>query len=424
MLKDLDIPASLSVQVNKIVLPNGITVLVDSDSRFNSVAFAVNLVGGVRTESIEHVGITHMLEHLLFKRTKRKSPKDIARRIDELGGEVNAFTDHESLCLHGMVPRGGLAGLMELFAELLNENSFTEKDLELEREVIKQEIAEAECDPVNGIYQRFSQSFWPQSILGLPVYGIADKLERLTIVDLQRRLQEIEQGTRLVIGAAGAAQADELVRFAEQAFSHWPKGAREAYTAPVNGCGVETLPRTMSQAHLILGRKWPAPKEDDFLAGLVFATLFGDGASSRLFQLLREEEGLAYDVDAEVEAYTDTAGLVIGVAVDRSNLSRAAELILGEFDKVREDPFSQSEIGQAVKMHTAQLLLESDSLGERLSRAMETEVLYGRYVSPAETLAKLARLDRADFSALVERWLVPGQQLLVYGGDVEGYEPK
>ncbi|MCB0324059.1 MAG: insulinase family protein, partial [Bdellovibrionales bacterium] len=157
-------------QPHKLKLPNGGIVLVDADSRFQSMAYAVCLRGGLRGERREELGLTHLLEHLLFKRTRQADTFAIARRIDELGGDINAFTDADSMCVHGLVPASRGAALMALIDELVTDFIVRDDDFEREREVIRQEILDAEDDPGHVSYQRFAETLWQGNILGEPIF--------------------------------------------------------------------------------------------------------------------------------------------------------------------------------------------------------------------------------------------------------------
>ncbi len=412
----------VNTQVHKRVLENGVTVLVDSIPHARTVAFAVSLLGGSRDETRDNIGLTHLLEHLLFKRTNSRSTRQIAELMDELGGSINALTDTEWMCLYGAVPVARLGQLVDFFSELLFENAFTEEDLALEKEVIRQEILEAEDSPIEAVLQTFYQGFWPHSQLGLPVFGFLESLEGFDMAAVRERLQELLKGKRVMIGVAGPVTLDEVLPMVSAKFSHLEPGERPTFAAPTSGVGLELVVRPVGQCYVALGQAWTSLLDADYLAGVVLTTIFGDGMSSRLFQLLREDKGLAYDIRAQSESHTDSGLLIITSAVERRNLEITLSLIASELERLRLQPPSQSEISRAVRMLTAQLEMENDLIDSRLWRALETELTFGRYIGSGEIITTLNSIGAQDIASLIERRLRISGNLLVLGGAVEGFK--
>ncbi len=410
--------------VEKVVVSNGITVVVHSDRKFHSVSYAVCCAGGVCGESEELIGVTHLVEHLLFKRTLQQASPEIARTIDELGGEINAFTDLDSMCIYGTVPASRALRLMDFVSELLVHTAFDSTDLNLEREVIRQEILEASDNPLDMLYQALCSVLWRDSIFRHPVFGNLKSIERFTLEDAKARHSEILRGKRIVIGAAGNISTAEVVRHVEQCFSSLPQGEPLVVTPPAPGAGLVRVARPIRQAHIALAKPWPAYTSDEYPAALAIALGLGDGMSSRLFRLLREEQALTYDVGAHVDGFSSASALLIAASVDPSKVPLALELILGEVEDIVRNGFTEGELERALAMLTAQVEMEQDSVGSLLWRAIESELYYQRYVSPTETLARYEKLTTDRLKEVAKRYLVDTTGVIALGGDVGDVDVK
>ena len=407
--------------MQKVVTENGITLLVHSDSRFHSVAYAVCLLGGLSDETPETVGITHLLEHLLFKRTSHQSTQEIAGTIDELGGDVNAFTDFDSMCLFGTVPASRASRLMDFISELLLSCAFDDHDLEVEREVIRQEIFEAHDNPGDALYQRLCSVLWAESIFRFPVFGTMEVLGELKREDILARLKVLLHGKRLLIAAAGNITLDEVRHHVDRTYASLPAGEPIRIEPPRQGFGFEIVDRPVRQVYVALANRFPSLRDPQYPSALVASMVLGDGMSSRLFRQLREERGLAYDVAAQVDSFSVASTLLISATVEPHSVPTVLELVLGELEKVRKDSFEPQEIERVVAMVTAQLEMEGDSVSSLLWRAIETELYFGNYVSPEEAVKIYQTIDSSQVTAVVQRYFnttTSERPAIVLGGDV------
>jgi len=408
--------------MKKKVFENGLRALVDSCPWSHSVALVVIIEGGLSDESEKQVGISHVLEHLLFKRTKQNGTREIAVRMDELGGEINAYTEVNSISFYGVVPASRLSDLLAFFAELLNESAFHDDDVELEKEIIRQEILEANDGPAEVTYQALCQLLWPGTIFRYPVFGTLEAVERLRLNEMKERLATIMAGGRMIVAAAGNVEAEKFFDEVHKHFSRVPAGKWQRPKVPDTSSGVVLIPHPVTQVHLALTQQFPSIGEDDYLESLVFAGIIGDGLSSRLFQLLREELGMAYDVSAYVESVSDRSLFFTSVVLERENVDETLALILSELNKVRSEPISAAELARMKSYVSAQLEMELDSLSGRLFRMVEGEMYLGRYVGADEVLGKIQKLTIDDISRFVERRLSFRNSALALGGNVERLE--
>lgn len=408
---------------HKTTLANGVRVLARQDSRFPSAIFAINIVSGLRDEDPAQAGLTHFLEHMLFRRTQNKSAKQIANTIDSLGGDVNAFTDLDSLTLHGEVPTAHFAELCEFLSELLLEPVFTSSDFELEKEVIRQEILEALDNPADLVNMRYQALFWRDHILAKPVFGTLETLDNLSLEDIKDRYQQIVKGSRIVIACCGNYDEKYLHGFLEKKFANLDSGELVTYqkTKPAL-CGIDFVQRDSQQIHIALGTTWLEFGHPHYeLAKLVSAAL-GGGVSSRLFQKLREEHGLAYDVALFNDSYPDAGQMTICAALEKANLDQALALIFEELDDVSESLLSAEEFERTRSMILAQLEMGKSDIDNLLWHAVESELNLKKPISIEEIVERYRTLEFSALAPFVESWLKDKKYILVLGGDLKDYQ--
>ncbi len=415
-------PQLTMTDVTKKVLANGITVIVDRGVHFRAVSIVLCLIGGSRDEQLQTLGLTHLLEHLLLKRTKRRSTLELAEYMDELGGTVNAYTDTESLCIFGTVSQNDWRKLLTLFSELLLEPDFREEDLSLEKLIIRQEILESEDDPSEVVGEEFAKQLWPESMLGLPVFGTTDTVDQCSLDAVRARCLELIAGERIVIVASGNVSADEVATEVENIFTHLPTAPRPTSLPPKVGHGVHLVPVSVSQVYIALGCPWPGMQHSDYLAGLIISNVLGGTMSSRLFQELREKRGLAYSIYSDVEAYPDIGALVIGACVERTTLQATLAAMSEQVGLLRETQITGEELRRTKQMMLAQMLMNMDDGEGRMWRALRSELNFGRYVSVDEVSEKLTRISLDDIRTLATRSLECGKFLLIVGGELDGLE--
>lgn len=408
------------VELKKHVLPNGVRVLVDTCPWFRSVALTICLEGGLSDEPEGLVGVSHLLEHLLFKRTGRLDTRELAIVMDELGGDVNAFTDVSSICLCGVVPSQRLGELLDFFSELLLDAQFGEAELELEKDIIRQEILEANDSPAEVTYQALCGCLWPSSIYRFPVFGSLATVDRLSLDDVRARLKRLLSGKRMIVGVSGNIEPEPFFALVESRFGALPSEPWERPSVPKTASGVRLVSHPVRQVHLGLCQEFPSITDDDYLEGLIFAGIFGDGLSSRLFQLLREERGIAYDVSAHVEGVAQMGLFLTSIILERESVDEAFDLILDELKKVVAHSVTPDELARVKRSVSAQLEMESDSLSNRLWRMVESELSLGRFVSVEEVLDRIRRISIPDMETFISRRIVFGQSALALGGNIEG----
>lgn len=404
-------------------LANGTTVLIDQDTRFSSASVAICILGGVRAETLEQNGITHLLEHMLFKRTMTKSARQLAEFMDALGGDVNAFTDADSFCLHGTVGKDSVSELLGLFSELLFEFKIDEDELALEKEVIRQEILESLDDPHDAVYQKFTEVFWPGSPLAWPVFGTLKNLEKFQPDSIAEVLKQSLVGNRIIVAVSGNIDSAAVSKQIESIFAGLATGSRLALGATEVATGFAKVEKPVGQIYFTLGIPWPNLAHPDYLRGVAVSSIFGGCMSSRLFQSVREENGLVYGIDADSDAHLDTAALHISANVEPKNFEQLFQLLRSEIVRLQTDGVTEEEVVRIKKMLLTHTEMERDSVSSLLWRMVESEMVFGRQVDREEIKKQLENLSVSSLNEFIKTWWRLDKWAAVFGGNVNEMVP-
>ena len=410
----------MSEIIKRSTLPNGLVVVSQTLKNFSASGLAITLRGGSGEEKRQEIGLSHLLEHLLFKRTSKLSTFDIASKIDALGGDINACTDTEEISLYGEVPSSNLESMFELFANLLTDCQFSAEEFQIEKDVVKQEISDAKDDPETVVFHRFSEKFWPDSSFGLPVFGYLDTVSELTKELVESRLSELLVGKRIIVSAVGNLEHDDLLQLVNKYFSSLPAGEPPREQAVETGCGFEIVSSQTEQAYLTWGIPWPTLTSSEIYTGQVISSCFGELMSSRLFQELREKRGLAYDVSSSVESYPLTGTLIIQGSFEKERALQALELISLELSKLSSEKLSKGEVDLSKAHILSRLSVEKDSLNAHLWRLQEGETVYNRYLSVEDDMKSISSITLNDVGSFIEKWIKSASSVAVLGGEVEG----
>jgi len=405
-----------SSQIQILEHASGVKLLVDSDPRFYSCSLAVALLGGCREETEHQHGVTHLLEHLLFKRTSSKGPLAIAEQLDTLGGDINAVTDSDSICLFGTVPAKSANELLTLFFEFVLDAQFTQQDLELERDVIRTELQEADDDPIDFLYRSFSTEFWKGSSLAHPVFGYLQDLEKFSLGALQERLRRLRVSSRILVAAVGPYTAEALAKMLPTELTSLEKGARPVHDSPACTSGLRRFEAAFGQTYVLLGHESPSVHDEYYLAAEVASMALGGCLSSRLYRRLREEAGLVYDVASELDTYEEVGSLLISTNSELEQMPRVLELLEAELQQFVERGIKQAEFERVRQALRSQLIIDDDSASSRLWRLIESEILFKEYVSTESVLERIDGLTLVDVNRVIEPLSKPNSWMLALGG--------
>lgn len=371
-------------------LKSGLTVVTQTMPHLESAALGVWIKSGSRNETADEHGIAHLLEHMAFKGTARRSAREIAEEIEDVGGEVNAATSTETTSYYARVLKDHVPLAVDILADILTESAFEEDELEREKQVILQEINAANDSPDDVVFDKFSETAYRDQTLGRAILGTPETVVSFSPQQIRGYLGRNYTTDRMFVVAAGAVEHDEFVRMVEDRFASLPT----APSAPpvmeparyIGGSVRET--RDLMDAQILLGFEGKAYHARDFYCSQILANILGGGMSSRLFQEVREIRGLCYSIYAFHWGFSDTGIFGIHAATGGENLPELVPVIIDELRKSAER-IDQKEIERARAQIRAQLLMGQESPAARAGQVARQMMLYGRPISNPEMMERL-----------------------------------
>ncbi|HEX8620192.1 MAG TPA: pitrilysin family protein [Thermoanaerobaculia bacterium] len=388
----------------KTTLPSGLTVLIETLPYVRSVALGFYLRSGSAVESEEHGGASHFLEHLVFKGTERRSTADIAKLIDILGGDVDAFTGKEYTSFYAHVLDEQVLTALDLLTDIVTAPRFTDDDVEVERGVILEEIKMVEDTPDDLVHEVFVTAFWPDHPLGRPILGTEETITRLQRSKIIEHYQETFQPSNVIFAASGNVQPQDLLPYLEK---HFPPAARPQFRrewsepTPTQHVIVREK-KELEQVHLCLGtRGFPQQSEERYAAAL-FNTILGGGMSSRLFQRVREQEGLVYSISSYHNAHLNGGYHAVYAACAPKNVRRVLDSTLEEMRKIRADGATQDELASAKLYLKGSILLSLESTTSRMSGMARQEYYFGEQYGPDEIIQHIDAVTLEDIQRVAQ----------------------
>jgi len=387
----------------KEYLENGIPVVMESFKNVRSVALGVWVKVGSRYETPAENGISHFLEHMFFKGTKRRSPKDIAVEIDTMGGDLNAFTSRENTAFYVKVLDEYLEKGVDLLSDIFVHSTFPEDELAKEKKIIKEEIKMVEDTPDDYIHDLFNQTIWGTEGLGQSILGRRDTIASFSREDLIRHISKY-YGTRdIIISCAGKFQPARLMGLLREHFGSLRRGSEPKKGLPPEfKRDVKVYAKDISEAHICLGVPSVSQTSEDRYALFVLNTLLGGGVSSRLFQEIRENRGLAYSVYSYTSMYVDTGLWGVYAGVSKKRIREVAEVIIQEMVSLK-DSLTEEELDKAKRHLKGNMILGLESTNSRMNNIARQEIYFGRYISPDEISKAVEMVSLKQLKELSER---------------------
>lgn len=366
--------------VKKSLLANGIRVITQSIPHAYSVSMGIWVANGSRQELPEHNGVAHFIEHLLFKGTERRSALDIAREIDSIGGVLNAFTGREFVCYYAKVLEEYLPKAVDLLADIFLNSRFDEDEIDKERKVILQEIRMLEDNPDDYIHDLFHQAVWHGHPLGMPIIGTEESvgnLSRQFIVDYKNAKYRAND---IIIAVAGKVDHDSLLELLGKVFDHIPAGSAGLLCElPRYEKRFDRIERDLEQVLLCLGTKALPQNHPKRYEALLLNTILGGSMSSRLFQEIREKEGLAYSIYSYLASHSDAGTLVVSSGTTSEKFVDVITIILRELRRLKSEPLSLEELTAAREQLKGNIMLSLESSDNIMSKLAKNEIYFGSY---------------------------------------------
>lgn len=374
--------------INRTILPNGLRIITQRIPHACSVTIGIWVVGGSRQERPEIGGVSHFIEHLLFKGTEKRTSFEVAREIDSIGGFLNAFTGREFVCYYAKSLADFFPKALDLLADIFLNARFPEDEIEIERKVILQEIKMLEDNPEDQLHELFHRLFWKGHPLGMPIIGDAESIQNMSRDFLVNYKTDTYLAGDIIISAAGALEHHNLVEMLSAYFLSLPAGSSCGHVLPpLQSKKFSKEARELEQLLFSLGTRGLAQNHPGRYDLLILNTILGGSMSSRLFQEVREKEGLAYSIYSFLESHSDTGAFVISAGTTADKFSRVMEIVLRELKKLKREPLSNKILASAREQLKGNILLSLESSDNIMSKLAKNEIYLGGYQSIEQMIA-------------------------------------
>jgi predicted Zn-dependent peptidase len=407
------------VLYQKTVLDNGIRVVTERIPHLHSVSVGIWADVGSRDEREDEGGLTHFVEHMLFKGTEQRSALEIAKQLDAVGGMANAFTSKENTCFHAKVLDTHLPLVVDILADIFLHSVFADREVEREREVILQEINMVEDTPDEQIYVLFNQAFWDGNPLARPVLGTARTVRTFTREMALAYLGRAYHPERIVLSAAGNVDHQQLLNLVVPALCGMQRHSHGLQRIPPTVTpGLSLYPKNLEQVHLCLGTRGASMLDEERYCCGILNVILGGNMSSRLFQQVRERCGLAYSICSFLSSHTDAGMLGVYGAVRQENAKKTLELIGTELQRLKRERISAGELRDAKEHIKGGLYLAAENSDNRMSRLAKNEINFGRFIPFEEIEAGLERVTADEVQTMAQEIFRPELISLVLLGPV------
>lgn len=408
--------------VRREVLSNGLTILTEEMPHIRSVSIGIWIKTGSRHEAPELNGISHFVEHMVFKGTRNRNAEQIAREVDSVGGNMDAFTAKECICFDVKVLDEHLPTAIDILSDLVLNPVFDPAELTRERGVIMEEIKMDEDNPDYLVHEIFTQNFWKDHPLGKPILGTKETVKRFEQALLFEYYRRYFIPNNMIVAAAGNIGHERLVELVAEKFAQLqagPNGFKQEQpkiSARINMRNKKAL----EQVQLCVGvPSLPIGHERRFTS-YILNTLLGGGMSSRLFQSVREKQGLAYAIYSELNPYRDTGCMCIYAGTSRENAPKVVQSVVAEFRKLKTEAVSAEELKRAKDQLKGSLMLSLESSTARMSNLARQELYFDRFYTMDEIIARVEAVTEADLMQLAEEYFAANSIAVTVLGNLNG----
>ncbi len=391
----------------KTTLTNGVRIVTEEIPNVRSLSLGFWIETGSRNESPDNNGISHFIEHMVFKGTKKRNVKEIAQSLESVGGYLNAFTTKEHTCYYARVLDENLELATDVLSDLVLQPVFPEKELEKERSVILEELKQAEDDPDDIIQDYFEKAIFKTHPLGMTVMGTAESISSFKRNDLIQYRTEHYNAGNFVIAAAGNLKHEEVVKLSEfylQKINHsaYRKASYHQSSFEEPNSVLNEYYKPIQQAHICLGTKGFQVDDEKRFAMQVLNTLLGDGMSSRLFQNIREKYGFAYAVYSFNNMMKDSGAVGVYIGTDNSHVQRCIDLVWKELKSMRKHGITKQELVRTKAQLKGSMMLGMENIPNRMIRLGSSELYFGELIAVDTIIEKVENVKREDVQEIAE----------------------
>jgi predicted Zn-dependent peptidase len=389
----------------RTTLDNGVRIVCEKIPYVRSVSIGIWVGTGSRNENRDNNGISHFIEHMLFKGTSRRSAKEIAESIDNIGGQLNAFTGKECTCYYTKTLDAHIDIALDVLSDMFFNSKFDQKDIDVERKVITEEIGMYQDSPEELVHDVLSETIWQDDTLGYPILGTQESLKGITRESIQDYIGKNYVSGNSVISVAGNYDDDALIGMINERFSKWNKNEAidNEYTSAQFKPNSAFMEKDTEQVHICIGFNGISHGKDDIYTLLAVNNIFGGGMSSRLFQKIREEKGLVYSIYSYPASYKDNGLFSIYAGMNPEYMERVIQLVVAEIKEIKKNGISKEDLEKSKEQLKGNYILGLESTSSRMNSIGKSELMLGRIYSPDEVLKKIDDISLNNASRIIEQ---------------------
>lgn len=390
---------------NKVTLDNGLRIVTEHIPYVKSVSIGIWIEAGSRKENEQNNGVSHFIEHMLFKGTKNRSAKDIAETIDNIGGQINAFTSKECTCYYARVLDNHIDVAIDVLSDMLFNSLFDEEDILKEKSVIFEEIKMYEDSPEDLVHDLLSQTIFDGNPLSLPILGSEETLDKIARTNIIDYYEQFYTPANTVISIAGNFDFNVTLELIKKYFSKWKPKQKivEKYNKPILHHNISSKKKDIEQLHFCIGTEGVPQGQNDLYALLILNNIFGGSMSSRLFQDIREDRGLVYSIYSYPSSYKDIGIFTIYAALNPNYFMDVIGIIMENINKIKKEYLSEDEIYKSKEQLKGNYILGLESTSSRMTSMGKSELLLGKTISPQEIASKIDSIELRDIINVVNK---------------------
>jgi predicted Zn-dependent peptidase len=389
----------------KTTLENGVRIVCEKIPHVRSVSVGIWVGTGSRSENKLNSGISHFIEHMLFKGTEKRTAKEIAESIDNIGGQLNAFTGKECTCYYTKTLDTHLEIAFDVLSDMFFNSKFADKDIDVERRVILEEIGMYEDSPEELVHDLLSETIWNGNPLGYPILGRHESLENVNSNTIREYMNDNYIPSNIVISIAGNFNDDTLIKTVEKHFGSWDlttNGLKD-YEEVKFISDIKIKEKDTEQAHICIGFEGIEHGNDDLYTLLAVNNIFGGGMSSRLFQRIREEKGLVYSIYSYPSSYKNAGLFTIYAGMNPEHIKTVIELSMEEIKELKKNGLKSDDLAKSKEQLKGNYILGLESTSSRMNSIGKSELILGKINSPEEILEKIDKIHMDSVQEITER---------------------
>lgn len=398
-------------EIQKFTLPNGVRVLVEPVTHVRSAAIGLWCKTGSRHENDNEAGITHLIEHMLFKGTEKRTAKQIAESIEGRGGMLNAFTDKESTCYYCRVLSDDAINGIDVLTDMMLHSKFDPEELEREEEVVCEEIKRSLDEPSDHVHELHLGYRWGQHPLGKPIIGTEESVRSFRRENIVAYMDRRYRGENVVLSVSGNVDPAQILAEAELVLGKLPSGVEDKQPErPAGTASVNEINKDTEQVHFCIGTDGISVYDESELSVMsVLDSALGGSMSSRLFQEVRERRGLVYSIGSYTLTYGAGGAYTVYGGTSKKNWEQVKEITRTEFDKVMKEGLDPDELERTKRSLAGNLVLALEGMSSRMMRMSRSELNHQRHISVEESLERLEKVTNDQVIALAQRILDPNK---------------